>query len=134
MTRTLVTDATSTVREVADAPRTIEGLAVPYGVVSGDTELGREVFYPGAFRASVDHWTGRTDGARMAFREAHRKDPVGVVTALRDTPDGVEFRAEIEPLLDSSLDIACEPLPIELIESLELTPIEMGGLLPFLAG
>lgn len=93
---TTVTDVLTTVREVADAPRTIEGIAVPYGVVSGDTELGREAFYVGAFRASVEHWMSRGDGARMAYRPAHKQDPVGVVTLLRDTPAGVEFQAEIE--------------------------------------
>ena len=91
--RTTTTDALSTVRTVADAPRTIEGTAVPYGVVSGDTELGREAFYPGAFRGSVEHWMSRTDGAKMAFRPAHKQEPNGSVTDLRDTPEGVRFRA-----------------------------------------
>lgn len=90
------TEVLGVVREVEDQPRTVEGVAVPYGIVSGDTELGREVFAPGAFRASVDHWMGRQDGARMAFRPAHRQDPVGVVTSLEDTPEGVRFRAVID--------------------------------------
>ena len=88
--RVATTDSVGTVREVADAPRTIEGTAVPYGVVSGDTDVGREVFVPGAFRESVEKWTGRNDGARMAYRPKHGDDPVGVVTELRDTPEGVE--------------------------------------------
>lgn len=90
------TEALGTVREVADAPRTIEGIAVPYGVVSLDTEFGREAFAPGAFRDSVAAWMARQDGGRMAFRPAHGKDPVGVVTELRDAEDGVHFRAEID--------------------------------------
>jgi phage head maturation protease len=95
--QTTTTEALTTVRTVADAPRTIEGIAVPYGVVSGDTEMGREAFYPGAFRGSVDHWMSRQDGAKMAFRPAHKQDPIGVVTDLRDTPEGVMFRAKIRP-------------------------------------
>ena len=31
----------------------------------------------------------------MAFRPAHGEKPVGTVSQLRDTPDGVEFRATI---------------------------------------
>lgn len=90
------TEALGTVREVADAPRTIEGLAIPYGVVSLDTEFGKEAFAPGAFRESVNYWMGRADGARMPFRGKHGEDPIGVVTELHDTPDGVRFRAEID--------------------------------------
>ena len=91
------TEATAgSVRQVADQPRMIEGMAVPYGQVATDTEFGSEAFAPGAFRASVDHWMSRQDGARMAFRPAHGKEPNGVVTELRDTPEGVAFRAEID--------------------------------------
>lgn len=86
----------STVREVAEAPRTVEGIAVPYGQVTADSELGNEIFLPGAFRDSVSHWMNRTDGARMAFRPAHKQEPIGVVVDLRDTPEGVKFRAQIE--------------------------------------
>ena len=89
------TDALGTVREVQGEPRTIEGIAVPYGVVSADTELGKEAFAPAAFRASVDHWMGRQDGARMAFRPAHKMPPVGTIRHLEDTPDGVRFKAVI---------------------------------------
>jgi HK97 family phage prohead protease len=90
------TETLTTVREVADEPRTIEGMAVPYGQVAIDTELGREAFAPGAFRASVEHWMSRQDGARMAYRPAHKQDPVGVVTRLEEMPDGVRFRAVID--------------------------------------
>jgi phage head maturation protease len=94
--RAVDTQALGSVREVADAPRTIEGLAVPYGVVSADTEFGKEAFYPGAFSVSVQHWMTREDGGRMAFRPKHGADPNGIVTVLRDTPEGVRFRAEID--------------------------------------
>ena len=90
------TEALGTVREVADQPRTIEGLAIPYGVISLDTEFGKEAFAPGAFKESVEHWMSRSDGARMAFREGHGKDDIGSVTMLQDTPEGVRFRAEID--------------------------------------
>ncbi len=89
------TDAVTTVREVADEPRTIEGVAVPYGAVAIDTELGREAFAPEAFRDSVAAWMGRKDGGRMPFRPAHKEKPVGTVTSLDDTPAGVTFRAAI---------------------------------------
>jgi phage head maturation protease len=89
------TEAIATVRESTDEPRTIEGLAVPYNQVARDTELGAEAFAPGAFKASVDHWMTRGDGARMAFRAAHGEKPIGVVTFLDDTPAGVPFKASI---------------------------------------
>jgi HK97 family phage prohead protease len=89
------TEALGSVREVAGQPRTIEGIAVPYGVVSGETELGREVFAPSSFRASVEHWMTRQDGARMAFRPAHKMPPIGTVRSLEDTPEGVKFTAVI---------------------------------------
>jgi HK97 family phage prohead protease len=89
------TETLTTIREVADEPRAFEGIAVPYGMVASDTELGAEAFAPGAFRASVEHWMARQDGARMAFRPAHGEKPVGTVRSLSDTPDGVRFRVSI---------------------------------------
>jgi HK97 family phage prohead protease len=95
------TDAIGSVRESTSEPRVIEGIAVPYGVVSAETELTpggpivREAFVPGAFKASVDHWMARADGGRLAYRPAHREKPVGTVTSLEDTPAGVAFRASI---------------------------------------
>ena len=94
MTR-IKTETLTTLREVADEPRTFEGIAVPYGMVASDTELGAEAFAPGAFKASVEHWMARQDGARMAFRPAHGEKPVGTVPILSDTPDGVRFRVSI---------------------------------------
>lgn len=91
-----VTEALGTVRQSAENPRVIEGIAVPYGVVSLDTELGREAFAPGAFRDSVAHWSSRQDGARMAYRPAHGAEDIGSVMSLRDEPDGVHFSAEID--------------------------------------
>lgn len=89
------TEALGTAREVEGEARTIEGIAVPYGAVSLDTEFGKEAFAPGAFRESVANWMGRQDGARMAFRSAHGEKPIGSVTSLTDTKDGVVFRAKI---------------------------------------
>lgn len=94
------TDALTTVRREDPDSRTITGLAVPYGVTSLPTgqldgSTASEAFAPGAFAASVAHWTERTDGARMAFRPAHGERPVGTVQSLEDTPDGVAFRAAI---------------------------------------
>lgn len=87
--------AISSVREVAGDSREIEGIAVPYGAVALATENGSEAFAPGAFRDSVNHWMTRTDGARMAFRPAHKEKPVGTITHLEDSADGVRFRASI---------------------------------------
>ena len=89
------TDAVTTVRQIPDQPRVVEGLAVPYGQVSLSTEIGAEAFAPGAFRDSVAHWMGRADGARMAFRPEHKARPIGTIQELQDTPDGVRFRASI---------------------------------------
>lgn len=89
------TEAVTTVRSVGPDSRDIEGTAVPYGQVATATEYGSEAFAPAAFRTSVEHWSGRQDGARMAFRPAHGEKPVGTVGMLADTPAGVSFRATI---------------------------------------
>ncbi len=93
-------DALTTVRREEPEGRIITGLAVPYGVTSLPTEQldgvnAREAFAPGAFRDSVEHWTTRQDGARMAFRPEHGARPIGAVQQLEDTPEGVVFRAAI---------------------------------------
>lgn len=89
------TEAVTTIRQAADDPRAVEGIAVPYGQVATATDIGAEAFAPEAFRASVDKWMSRADGARMAFRPAHGERPIGTVTRLADTPDGVMFRAQL---------------------------------------
>lgn len=96
------TDAIGFVRQSADNPRQIEGIAVPYGVVSHPTELlpgsgqiVREAWAPGAFSADVAAWNGRPDGRRMPFRPRHGERPIGVAHDLTDTPEGVAFRASI---------------------------------------
>jgi hypothetical protein len=95
------TEALTTVRQAADDPRAIEGIALPYGVLSGPTDLdgkgtvGREVHYPGSAKADVDYWMRRKDGARMVFRPRHGTRPIGTVQHLEDTPDGVMFRAKM---------------------------------------
>lgn len=95
-------EAIGSVRSVAPDSRDIVGVAVPYGVVSNPTELiagtndvVTEVCLPGMFRDSVESWMTRKDGARMAYKPAHREKPVGVVTELSDGPEGVSFRASI---------------------------------------
>jgi phage head maturation protease len=89
------TEPLSTIRSAGPESRDVEGIAVPYGTRTPDTAGGPEAFAPGAFRGSVEHWMGRQDGARMAFRPAHGERPIGTVSELRDTPAGVEFRASI---------------------------------------
>jgi phage head maturation protease len=95
------TDALGVIRDAAAGGREISGLAVPYGAISNETELSpggaivREALAPAAMRDSVARWMARQDGARMAFRPAHGERPVGTVTELRDTPEGVTFRATI---------------------------------------
>ena len=95
-------EALTVARVAADDPRALVGIALPYGVVSNDADQGngvvaREVHKPAAAKASVDHWMTRADGARMPYRARHGQRPVGVVTHLEDTPDGVNFRAQIFP-------------------------------------
>lgn len=92
---TLITETMTTVSRDASGSRDISGTAVPYGQIATNTEFGREAFMPGSFRDSVAKWMTRQDGARMAYRPAHREKPVGVVTALEDSADGVRFRASI---------------------------------------
>ena len=89
------TEAVSSIRQTADDPRVIEGRVVPYGVIAGHTELGPEAFAPGAFRDNVEYWMSRTDRARLPFRPAHKERAIGSVIELRDTAEGVEFRARI---------------------------------------
>lgn len=95
------TEALTTVRQSADDPRAIEGIALPYNTLSGPVDLdgrgtvGQEVHLPGAARESVEHWMGRQDGGRMPYRPRHGERPVGTVSTLEDTPDGVIFRANI---------------------------------------
>ena len=95
-------EAIGSVRSVSEDSREIVGLAVPYGVLSeptqlieGSREIVTEVCLPGMFRDSISHWTTRSDGARMPYKPAHGERPVGVVTELTETPDGVSFRASI---------------------------------------
>jgi HK97 family phage major capsid protein len=89
------TEALTSVRTVEDEPRTIVGIAVPYGQIAANTEFGREAFAARAFAGSVDHWMTRQDGARMPLRPEHGARPVGTVTELSDEPDGVHFRASV---------------------------------------
>jgi HK97 family phage prohead protease len=95
MTRT--TDSTVGIRRSAEDERVIEGIVVPYGQVAVATPIGPEAFHPGAFRDSAARWSGRTDGARLPFRPAHKEKPVGSVIELRDTDEGLRFRARIRP-------------------------------------
>ena len=88
------TDALTTLRADAET-LTVTGMAVPYGQVAENTDIGSEAFAPGAFRDSVAKWAGRTDGARMPFRPAHRQPAIGAVTELRETPEGVVFTAQL---------------------------------------
>lgn len=90
------------VRQSATDPRVIEGLMIPYGVISNPADLdgtgrviARETHFPGSAAESVTFWMGRRDGARMPFRPRHGMRPVGSVEHLEDTPDGVAFRARI---------------------------------------
>jgi hypothetical protein len=91
------TESVSSIRQTADDPRVIEGRVVPYGTIAGHTELGPEAFAPGAFRDNVQYWMTRKDGARLPYRPAHGERAIGSVIELRDTSEGVEFRARIRP-------------------------------------
>ncbi len=93
MTRT--TETVAYVRQSDGDPRVIEGIVVPYGQVAAATPIGPEAFVPGAFRDSVAKWSTRTDGAKLPFRPAHKERPIGSVIELRDSDEGVWFRARI---------------------------------------
>jgi len=91
----ITTDAVNTVELASAEDRIVTGLAVPYGRVTARTALGRQVFAPGAFAASVAHWMSRGDGARSPFRPRHGERPVGSIIELSDASDGVHFKARI---------------------------------------
>src|SRR5262245_1731312 len=94
------TEAVTTLRRESEGSRRVVGLAVPYGVLSNATRqldgaVTTEAFAPDAFRASVDHWTTRQDGARMPFRSEHGGPVIGTVVSLTNDRDGVPFAADI---------------------------------------
>jgi hypothetical protein len=95
------TEVLTTVRQAADDPHAIEGIALPYGVLSGTVDLdgrgtvGREVHYPGSAKKDVEYWMGRKDKARLVYRARHGERPIGTVQHLEDTSEGVLFRAKI---------------------------------------
>ena len=81
-----------------DDPLVFEGIAVPYGqrTVNPVKEYGRpEAFAPGAFARDVAYWMNRDDGGRLAFRPEHGARPVGTVSVLSDSPEGVAFRVQL---------------------------------------
>jgi hypothetical protein len=95
------TEAIGFVRQSADDPRVLEGVAVPYGVVSAPTELVRgsgevirEAWAPGAFAESVRAWAERQDGRRAPHRPRHGERPVGTTT-FTNGDDGVLFRTTL---------------------------------------
>lgn len=92
------TDAIGFVRRSEDDPRVLEGIAVPYGVVSrpteflpGTGEIVREAWAPGAFTDDIAEWTARADGRKAPHRPRHGERAVGSTTFV-DTPSGVAFR------------------------------------------
>lgn len=94
---TSTTEVIASARASADDPRIVEGIAVPYGQIAANTPIGPEAFAPGAFRESAEKWQTRSDGARLPFRAAHKEKPIGSIIELRDTPDGLMFRARVRP-------------------------------------
>lgn len=106
------TEAIGFVRQSADDPRVLEGVAVPYGVVSEPTELlpgsgeiVREAWAPGAFAADIQAWGARQDGRKAPHRPRHGERPVGT-TVFTDTPTGVAFRTALlnTPAADAYLE------------------------------
>ena len=113
MTRILARDATPRTTELvgsvairdvaatdtAPARRVIEGLAVPYGVVTlGADEYPAERFAAGSFARSVAAWLTRQDGARVPILDRHGRHggvAVGAATELWETPEGLRFRGEL---------------------------------------
>lgn len=95
------TEAIGFVRRSADDPRVLEGIAVPYGVVSrpteflpGTGEIIREAWAPGAFAEDIAAWASRQDGRRAPHRPRHGKRAIGSTT-FTDTPEGVAFRTVV---------------------------------------
>lgn len=95
------TEAIGFVRQSADDPRILEGVAVPYGVVSrpveslpGSGEIIREAWAPGAFAEDVAAWASRQDGRKAPHRPRHGQRPIGTTT-FTDGSDGVLFRTAV---------------------------------------
>ena len=95
------TEALGFVRQSAADPNVLEGMAVPYGVVSRPTELLpgtgeiiREAWAPGAFGEDIAAWAARQDGRKAPHRPRHGERPVGVTT-FQDGKDGVLFRTTL---------------------------------------
>ena len=86
------TDGAGVVR--AHDARTLDGIAVPYGQPTRFLDGTTETIMAGAFRESVARWNARAD-ARPAYLRAHGGEVVAAVVELRDTPEGVRFRAEL---------------------------------------
>ncbi len=86
-----------TIRDAAveGGPRTVEGIAVPYGQTTRD-EAGRlERFIRGAFGNAIARWSSRDDGAAMPILDRHNGSVIGVVRELVDEPAGLRFRGEL---------------------------------------
>lgn len=95
------TEAIGFVRQSADDPNVLEGIAVPYGVTSRPTELlpgsgeiVREAWAPGAFSEDVAAWGARQDGRKAPHRPRHGERPVGT-TVFSDSKEGVLFRTTL---------------------------------------
>jgi HK97 family phage prohead protease len=89
------TEAVGHIRQSVDDPRIIEGIVVPYGQIAANTEFGKEAFAPGAFRDSAEKAMSAEHGGKLPFRPEHGKPRIGPVIELRDTPEGLRFRARI---------------------------------------
>ncbi len=76
-----------TIRAAADAePRTVRGLAVPYGV---EIELSQGYFEsiaPGALADRADHATS----LKLVWRH---DEPIGLITSATETAEGIEIEA-----------------------------------------
>lgn len=63
------------------------------------------------------------------FKKYGVEDGQGNITVPSEKMD--EFVAELEPVLDKDVDISAEPLTIELLSGIEITPQEAAAIKPF---
>ena len=82
------------IRTAAGDGRTIEGVAVPYNEVSYVTPVGAEMFAAGALAKTAHDWSNARRSLPL-LRSHVQTAPIGRVTAMTDTPDGLVITARL---------------------------------------
>jgi HK97 family phage major capsid protein len=106
-----------------DGPTELEGLAIPYGVPYRLPWGEEETIGRGAFRDSVAQWRSRKD-ARPAYLDRHGGSPVAAIHELRDTTEGVRFRATLLRGSDGQLTAAAREYVTQVLAGITGASVE----------